>query len=74
MDLVIDYRGEQFVVELKIWHGNAYNTRGEEQISEYLDHFHLKKGYMISFNFNRNKKIGVTEKMIGDKCLVEAVV
>lgn len=29
MDLVIDYRGEQFVVELKVWRGNAYNERGE---------------------------------------------
>ena len=26
-DLIVDYRGEQFVVEMKIWHGNEYNTR-----------------------------------------------
>lgn len=25
-DVVIDYRGEQFVCELKIWHGEEYNT------------------------------------------------
>ena len=30
MDLVVDYRGEQFVVELKIWQGDAYNKRGEK--------------------------------------------
>lgn len=74
MDLVVDYRGEQFVVELKIWHGEAYQKRGEEQISEYLNHFGLKKGYMISFNFNQKKSIGVKEVHIGDKVLVEAVV
>jgi len=27
-DLIVDYLGEQFIVELKIWHGNEYNTRG----------------------------------------------
>lgn len=30
MDLVIDYRGEQFIIELKIWRGNAYNERGKD--------------------------------------------
>lgn len=54
-DVVVDYLGEQFVVELKIWRGNEYNERGEEQLIKYLDYFHLKKGYMISFNFNRKK-------------------
>lgn len=73
-DVVVDYHGEQFVIELKIWRGNAYNTRGEEQLIEYLDYYHLKKGYMISFNFNQKKKIGVSEIILGDKLLVEAVV
>ena len=75
MDLVVDYRGEQFVVELKIWHGDAYNKRGEEQISEYLEYYGLKKGYMISFNFNKKKKeSGVKNVIVGDKVLIEAVV
>lgn len=74
MDLVIYYRGEQAVIELKIWRGNAYNERGEEQLLDYLDYFHLTKGYMLSFNFNKNKKIGVKEVRIGNKVLIEAVV
>ena len=74
MDLVVDYRGEQFVVEMKIWHGDAYNKRGEKQIAEYLEYYGLKKGYMISFNFNKKKEIGVKELGVGDKVLVEAVV
>ena len=74
MDLVVDYRGEQFVVELKIWRGNAYNERGEAQISDYLEYFHLKKGYMLSFNFNKHKEIGVKDIVLGDKLIVEAVV
>ena len=74
MDLVIDYRGEQFVVELKIWRGNAYHERGEQQLSAYLDHFHLKKGYMLSFCFNKKKEVGVKEIVLGDRLLVEALV
>ena len=32
-DVIVDYRGEQFVIEMKIWHGNEYHTRGEEQLA-----------------------------------------
>ena len=74
MDLVIDYHGEQSIIELKIWRGNAYNERGEEQLSDYLDYFHLKKGYMLSFNFNKKKEVGVKEIIIGNRLLIEAVV
>ena len=74
MDLVIDYRGERFVVELKIWHGNSYNERGEQQLSNYLDYFHLQKGYMLSFCFNKNKNPEVRHIQLGSKELVEAVV
>lgn len=74
MDLVIDYHGEQHICELKIWHGNTYNERGEEQLSGYLNYFNLKKGYMLSFNFNKKKEIGVKEIIIDDKTLIEAVV
>ena len=73
-DVIVDYRGEQFIIELKIWHGNEYNERGEEQLSEYLDYYHKDKGYMLSFNFNRNKEIGVKEIKLGNKTIVEAVV
>ncbi len=73
-DVIVDYQGEQSVIELKIWRGNAYNERGEEQLLAYLDHYHLKTGYMLSFNFNKNKKIGVNRLVFGDKVLIEAVV
>lgn len=72
-DMVIDYLGEQFVVEIKIWRGNAYSMRGEKQLMEYLDHYHLKKGYMLSFNFNKNKSVGIKKIVLLDKILVEAV-
>lgn len=73
-DLIIDYHGEQFIIEMKIWRGNAYNERGEQQLTDYLDYYHLKKGYMLSFNFNKKKEIGVREIILKDKVLIEAVV
>ncbi len=73
-DVVIDYRGQQIVCELKIWHGQEYNTRGEEQLMDYLDSYHLTTGYMLSFNFNKKKKVGVQRIQLGEKLLIEAVV
>ena len=73
-DIIIDYRGEQFIVELKIWRGQQYHDDGEAQIAEYLDFYHLSKGYMLTFNFTQSKTIGVVERQYGDKTLVEATV
>ena len=73
-DVIIDFHGRQTVIELKIWRGSEYHSRGEEQLSEYLDYYHLKRGYMVSFNFNKKKQVGVYEIAVGDKVLVEAVV
>lgn len=73
-DFIIDYRGAQFIIEMKVWRGNAYHERGEEQLINYLDYYHLKKGYMLSFNFNKNKEVGVKEIRFDDKILIEAVV
>lgn len=73
-DVIVDYRGEQFVIELKIWHGNAYHTRGEQQLADYLDKYHLKQGYLLCFNFNKKKAPGVREVSLGDKTIVEAIV
>ena len=59
---------------MKIWHGKEYNNRGEKQLIEYLDDYHVKKGYMISFNFNRKKETGVKEIIIDGKTIIEAIV
>lgn len=73
-DVIVDYHGEQFVIEMKIWRGAAYNTRGERQLLDYLEHYHLDVGYMLSFNFNKNKKTGIRRVRLREKVLIEAVV
>ena len=74
MDVVIHYNGKRYIIELKIRHGERYNSRGEKQIIGYLDYYGLTTGYMLSFNFNKTKKPGVEEIRIGDKVLYEGIV
>ena len=59
---------------MKIWHGREYHNRGEKQLIQYLNDYHLNKGYMLSFNFNKKKQIGVHEIVIEGKTLVEVIV
>ena len=73
-DVVVDYLGHQYVVELKIWRGERYNEEGEKQIRDYLEYFGLDTGYMLSFNFNKNKTPGLTRLDFEGKTLYEAVV
>ena len=73
-DVIVDYLGEQYVIELKIWRGNEYNKRGEKQLAEYLEYYHLEKGYLLSFNFNKNKKTGLKEVEADNKKIIEVVV
>ena len=73
-DVIIDYLGQQYIIELKIWHGERYNAEGEKQISEYLEYFGLSTGYMLSFNFNKKKETGVHPVMVGDKMIYEGTV
>ncbi|MBR1743787.1 MAG: AAA-like domain-containing protein [Lachnospiraceae bacterium] len=73
-DVIIDYFGQRYIIELKIWRGERYHAEGEKQIREYLDYFGLSTGYMLSFNFNKKKEEGVRRVQIGDKVLFEGTV
>ncbi|MDO5407477.1 MAG: AAA-like domain-containing protein [Eubacteriales bacterium] len=73
-DVIVDYLGKQFVIEMKIWNGEKYNSEGEEQIAGYLERYHLKKGYLLSFCFNKKKEVVVKNVPYGDMIIVEAIV
>ena len=73
-DVIVDYLGKQYIIELKIWRGEEYNTEGEKQIAKYLNYYHLEKGYLLSFNFNKNKKSGMKTIQMNGKTVIEAVV
>lgn len=73
-DVIVDYLGEQFVIEIKLWRGAEYNERGQKQLTDYLDYYHLKKGYLLSFNFNKKKETGIREFKFKDRTIIEALV
>ena len=55
MDLVVTYGKKEFIVELKIWHGDKYEQSGRDQLSEYLAVKGLEEGYLVTFDFSKNK-------------------
>ena len=73
-DIVVDYLGRQSVIEIKIWHGPKYNEEGEQQLIDYLDLYHLDKGYLLTFSFNKKKQPGKKEVHIQGKRLFEITV
>lgn len=73
-DIIVDYRGRQFIIELKIWWGDEYNQRGERQLFGYLDSYGVDTGYLLSFNFNKNKTVGIQEISHEGKRIMEVVV
>lgn len=74
-DLIIDYLGHRYIIEMKIWRGNSYNQRGEQQLVEYLDRYNESTGYLLSFCFNKDKQQGLRPPVvINDRTLIEAVV
>ncbi len=73
-DMIIDYYGTQYIIEMKIWRGDSYNERGENQLFDYLDFYHTDKGYLLSFCFNKKSKPEAKTISLGGREIVEVVV
>lgn len=56
LDIVITYLSHKYVVELKIWRGIEYHKKGLKQLKDYLDNQGLDKGYLLVYNFNKDKE------------------
>jgi hypothetical protein len=72
MDIIVFYGAKEYIIELKIWHGEKRLNDGVAQISEYLDMRHQKEGWLIAFSFNKekfeNQEISINDKII--HCMV----
>lgn len=69
MDLVITYLRKKYVLELKIWRGEEYHQKGLEQLSDYLDLYQLKEGYLLIFDFRKTKEYKQEHIQFKDKSL-----
>jgi hypothetical protein len=53
MDLVIDYLTQQFILEIKIWHGNSKHEDAYTQLAAYLKSKNTDCGYLLTFDFRQ---------------------
>jgi len=56
MDVVAGYESRRHVFELKIWYGSEYHKKGLQQLSDYLDLYDLSEGYLLIFDFRKDKE------------------
>jgi hypothetical protein len=49
MDVVVFYKHQEYIVELKIWRGEHYEQKGIEQLANYLKSRNTTQGWLISF-------------------------
>lgn len=56
LDILITYNRKKYVIELKKWYGQEYYKKGIRQLEDYLNKQNLNEGYLIVYNFNRNKE------------------
>lgn len=74
-DLIINYNNHEYIIELKIWRGDSYNAKGEQQLFEYLALKKHSTGYLVSFCFNKGKTPGLLPPVEQDgRTLIEVIV
>ena len=54
MDIVVDYGQDQFIIELKLWKGGAYQDEAYAQLYGYLESKHADTGYLLTFDFRKD--------------------
>src|SRR3989339_266870 len=74
MDVIVTYGDEEHIIELKIWHGDNYEQNALQQLSGYLESKRKDIGYLVSFNFNKNKEYKKEWKKYNEKDIYAIVV
>ncbi|MEZ3437183.1 MAG: AAA-like domain-containing protein [Lachnospiraceae bacterium] len=68
MDIVIFYGKREYILELKIWHGEKRFEEGLAQLTDYMESRGQTEGWLLAFCFNekREKKIEEYTREIKD--------
>ena len=74
LDVVITYNKNKYIIELKIWRGEEYHEKGLKQLANYLHINNENKGYLLIFNFNKNKEYKKEKLIIEEKEIFEVFV
>ncbi|WP_442871547.1 GxxExxY protein [Anaerosporobacter sp.] len=73
LDVVVIYNNHKYIIELKLWNGEKYHEKGREQLARYLQIQGLDSGYLLVFNFNKNKEKSSEWITVEDKKLFEVI-
>ena len=57
MDVVVDFEGQQNIVELKLWKGDAHKEKAYEQLLGYMESKNAEEGFMLTFDFRKQKTV-----------------
>ena len=55
LDIVITYLNQKYVIELKVWREQEAHEKGIRQIKDYIDRVEVDNGYIVIYDFNKNK-------------------
>ena len=56
MDIVVNFAGDLFIIELKLWRGEAARDRAYEQLLGYMSKKQVDNGYLLTFDLRKNSK------------------
>jgi hypothetical protein len=75
MDIVVDFGQDQFIVELKLWKGEAGMDKAYEQLSGYMQTKNANRGYLLTFDFRKVKERQKAEWVkMGDSQIFSVIV
>jgi len=64
LDVIITYNEFKYIVELKIWNGESYYEKAQEQLADYLEREQLEIGYMIVHDFRKKQHCRFTNEAL----------
>ncbi|HRG48845.1 MAG TPA: AAA family ATPase [Leptospiraceae bacterium] len=73
-DIIITFNQKEYILELKLWYGEEYHKKGLEQLSGYLESKGHTTGYLVAFNFNKNKEFSSKWNEVNGKKIFEVLV
>lgn len=67
LDITITYGNEMNIIETKIWRGEKEHQKGVEQLYDYLEINNLDRGYLLIFDFRKERHGEVEELEVKEK-------
>lgn len=58
LDIAITFGNRKYIVELKVWKGEAYHQAGIEQLCDYLERQNQQAGYLVIYDFRKSGQTG----------------